>query len=176
MKYIMSFLGVGLIVVAILFCGGWNKKQSANQDYLRIHIVANSNSSFDQNLKYLVKDAVVEYLTSKLENAEDAVAAKAIVTNNAAQLEAVANAVLLQSGAAYTCKITLTEEDMPTRAYGNLTLEGGVYPSLKITLGQGKGDNWWCVVFPAVCFIDSKNIENFEYISKIWDMINGVTN
>lgn len=176
MKYILSFLGLGLIVVAVMFCGGWNKKQTSNEDYLRIHVVANSNTSFDQNLKYLVKDAVVEYLVPELENAQDATAAKTIVGENLQAIENVVNAVLRVSGAEYLCQIDIMQEEMPTRDYGNLTLAGGVYSSLKITLGAGSGDNWWCVVFPAVCFIDTKNVENYEYISKIWDMINGVTN
>ena len=65
---------------------------------------------------------------------------------------------------------------MPTRAYDNLVLESGVYESLNIALGDAKGDNWWCVVFPAVCFVDTKNYENLEYISKILDIIYRVTN
>ena len=63
----------------------------------------------------------------------------------------------------------------PTRVYDDFSLQSGVYQSLKIDLGQAKGDNWWCVVFPAVCFTSSKNPQNLEYISKIWDTIQSVT-
>ncbi len=174
MKYILSFCGVAIIAVALIFCG--QEKETVNDDYMRIHIVANSNSTEDQNLKYMVKDAVVDFLIPLLATAECKDEAVEIVAQNLSKIEEVANSVLKTQSVNYFAIASVAQEKMPARAYDDLILEEGVYESLNIKLGQAKGDNWWCVVFPAVCFLDTKNFQNLEYISKIWDIINGVTN
>ena len=173
MKYVLSFVGIAIIACAIAFCGFG--KGSSNQDFMRIHIVANSNSTFDQNAKYVVKDAVVEFLIPMLADAHDKSEAEQIIRQNLTKINEVANAALCKQGAKYVAKVKIENEDMPTRAYGDLVVEEGVYESLRIELGNAKGDNWWCVVFPAVCFINSKNPQNHEYISKIWEIIHSVT-
>ena len=173
MKYILAFLGIGAICLGIFLFGG---QKVETEDYMRIHIVANSNSNFDQNVKYVVKDAVVEYLIPFLADAETKNEAMQIISREKDNLQAVANAALKSEGARYGATLTVSSENMPTRAYGDLVLEEGVYDVLQINLGDAKGDNWWCVVFPAVCFVNSKNSANFEYISKIWEIIHSVTN
>lgn len=173
MKFILSFVAVAIIAIAIVFCG--QKETSANEDYMRIHIIANSNSQQDQNIKYMVKDAVVEFLIPVLAEAENKAEAETLINQNLAKVEEVANAVLRTQGMTYTSRISIVYEEMPARAYDNLVLEEGIYESLNIVLGEGNGDNWWCVVFPAVCFLNSNNFQNLEYISKIWDIINDVT-
>lgn len=150
MKYVLSFVGVALVVIAICFC---TNKPSANDDFLRIHITANSNSTHDQDLKYAVKDAVVNFLTPYLAEAENAKQAKDIISNKVELVQEVANSVLRQAGATYGATVKIKKENMPTRAYDNFVLEEGAYQSLSISLGKGAGDNWWCVVFPAVCFV-----------------------
>ncbi len=176
MKYILSFVGIGIICLAIFLCGGNNVSASAlNEGYMRIHITANSNSVTDQNLKYKVKDAVVDFLIPKLAYAENKDEAAEIIALSLFYLQAVVNEVLKSEGVEYSATISITQEEMPARAYDDLVLEEGVYDCLKIDLGAGKGDNWWCVVFPAVCFLSSKNYENYVYISKIWEIINSVT-
>lgn len=174
MKYILSLCGVAIIAFSLIFCG--QEKEQVNDDYMRIHIVANSNSTEDQNIKYMVKDAVVDFLIPLLARAESRVEASEIVSQNLSKIEEVVNSVLKAQSANYYASVTIIEEEMPARAYDNMVLEEGIYESLNIKLGQAKGDNWWCVVFPAVCFLDTKNFQNLEYISKIWDIINGVTN
>ena len=172
MKYILSFLTVSTIIVCVLFYG---QKESVNEDYMRIHISANSNSQQDQDLKYLVKDAVVEFLIPALSEAETKSEAQSVIVENLSKIEEVANAVLKSQNVSYTSTISIDYQQIPARAYDNFVLEEGVYESLNIVLGEGKGDNWWCVVFPAICFINSNNFQNLEYISKIWDIINDVT-
>ena len=161
MKYILSFVGIVLVCVGIFVFGG---NVNAEQDFMRIHIVANSNSNFDQNVKYVVKDAVVEFLLPFLAEAESKDEAQKIIVENKDLIEEVANAALFAEGAKYAAEVVVTSENMPTRAYGDLVLESGVYDCIKINLGQARGDNWWCVVFPAVCFVDSKNPENLDNI------------
>lgn len=175
MKYILSFLGVGIVVLAIFLCGGQGTGAMPEEDYMRIHIQGNSNSSADQKVKYVVKDAVVEFLIPLMSEATCKEEAQAIITSNISKIEEVVNVTLRSEGASYSGTVKITTEDMPARTYEQLTLDEGVYDSLSITLGQGHGDNWWCVVFPAVCFINSKNSQNVEYISKILEIINSVT-
>ena len=172
MKYILAFFGVVAICVGIFVFGG---QKPQTEEYMRIHVVANSNSNFDQNVKYVVKDAVVEFLIPYLSEAKTKQEALEIISNNQNLLQQVANTALEREGANYGAQVQITSEDMPTRAYGDLVLEEGVYDVVQISLGQAKGDNWWCVVFPAVCFVNSSNPKNVEYISKIWEIIHDVT-
>ena len=173
MKYILSFFGIVAIFCAVFFCT--KKGNEVNDDYLRIHITANSNSDFDKNIKYKVKDAVVDFLIPMLGDVKDKESAEILLKDNLQKIEAVANDALCRFGVKYNAQVTLVEEKIPTRVYDDFSLQSGVYQSLKIDLGQAKGDNWWCVVFPAVCFTSSKNPPNLEYISKIWDTIQSVT-
>ena len=173
MKYILSFFGIVAIFCAVFFFT--KKGNEVNDDYLRIHITANSNSDFDKNIKYKVKDAVVDFLIPMLGDVKDKESAEILLKDNLQKIEAVANDALCRFGVKYNAQVTLVEEKIPTRVYDDFSLQSGVYQSLKIDLGQAKGDNWWCVVFPAVCFTSSKNPQNLEYISKIWDTIQSVT-
>ncbi|MBP3431519.1 MAG: stage II sporulation protein R [Clostridia bacterium] len=174
MKYILSFVGIVIVVLAVFLCRGESSVEAVNEDYMRIHIVANSNSEKDQNVKYVVKDAVVEFLIPVLAEAETKDEAKTIILENINKINEVVLAALRCEGAAYSATVSISEENMPMRVYDNLILEEGVYECLNISLGQAQGDNWWCVVFPAVCFLDTKNPANFVYISKIWEILNSV--
>ena len=169
MKYVLAFFGVGAICLGVFLFGG---QKADTEDYMRIHVVANSNSNFDQNVKYVVKDAVVEFLIPYLAGATTKQEAMKVISKNADKIQAVANSALAHEGAKYGAKVEISSENLPTRAYGDLVLEEGLYDVLKIELGNGGGDNWWCVVFPAVCFVNSSNPKNVEYISKIWEIIN----
>ena len=173
MKYILSFFGIVAVVCAVLFCT--QKKTDVDDQYVRIHITANSNSDFDKNIKYQVKDAIVEFLIPELSDVKNKDEAQIVISSNLAKITEIANQTIKNAGGRYTAKVEIAQENIPTRVYDNLVLESGVYQSLKIDLGSAKGDNWWCVVFPAVCFTSSKNPQNIEYISKIWDTIQNVT-
>ena len=172
MKYLVSFICVVAITLIIVFCG--NVSSSSNEEYFRIHIRANSNSAEDQNVKYEVKDEVVEYLIPLLSNAETKEEAEKILSEHLSDIEAVADEVLSKNGFAYTSKAYISFEEFPTREYGDLVLEEGFYDAIILALGTGEGDNWWCVVYPPFCFLETKNSENYVYISKIWEIINNI--
>lgn len=164
---LVSVIGVFLVI----FIARNNEEKS----YLRIHIRANSNSSEDQNVKYKVKDAIVDTLIPVLAEVETFEEAKIKVEENFSLIENVAEQVLVDNGFDYGVAIRLDKENFPTRQYGDLILESGVYDALIIELGSGTGNNWWCLVYPAFCFTSSKNSTNYEYISKIWEIINSIT-
>ncbi len=139
--------------------------QGNTTHFLRIHIRANSNSEIDQNVKYCVKNAVVEAMTPCLENVKSFEQAYNVLENNIQYMENIADEVLQENGFDYYSKISLRKENFPTRTYESLTLQSGVYDALIIELGSGTGDNWWCVVFPPLCFATAGENEQVEYKS-----------
>ena len=171
MKYFLSFFGIFLIVLSCIFFGG---KKEADEKYFRIHVISNSNSGEDEKAKYLVKDAIVEFLIPILSKAKTEKEAETLVEKNINKISEVANNILQSENLSYSAKVFIEREKMPTRSYGDLVLEEGVYRGLRIELGQARGENWWCVIFPAVCFLNTKNFDNIVYISKIWEIINNI--
>lgn len=176
MKYILSFFAVCAIGIIFLLCGVVNNASFGlqPQEFLRIHIRANSNSSQDQEVKYKVKDAVVDALIPLLKDCQSKNEAMQMIKNNFAFIENVANEVLCKNNFSYSSNAKLTNEYFPTRVYDNLTLPEGNYDALILNLGNGEGNNWWCVVFPAFCFTQTKNPDNIVYISQIWDIIKNI--
>ena len=148
------------------------RENNLNSDFLRIHIRANSNSEVDQNVKYKVKDAVVEYLTPLLCDVYDKSSALKIVLKNLNGIEEVSNKVLGLEGFSYKSNAEITFEKFPTRVYDNLTLEEGFYDSLIVNLGTGNGNNWWCVLYPPLCFVNGNSSNNITYRSKLLEIIN----
>ena len=140
--------------------------------YLRIHIRADSNEAQAQAVKYYVRDELVEYLKplvadcQKKEDAIKGIAAKLW------EVEEIASSVLRERGFSYGASAEITKESFPTRVYGEYTLPAGEYTALIIRLGRGEGDNWWCVVYPPLCFAASSN--EVVYKSKLKEIFNGL--
>lgn len=155
-----------LITVNVAACAG-GSSSDVNADYLRIHIRANSNADIDQNVKYEVKDAVVKALTPKLADVSSKEEAMEVISENLVLIDEVSERVLESHGFYYGAKSRLCREDFPTRTYGELTLSGGIYDALIVDLGSGEGDNWWCVVFPPLCFVADGEGEKVTYKSLI---------
>ena len=140
-----------------------------NAAYLRVHIRANSNDENDQRVKYKVRDGVVAYLTPVV--AECETKEQAVKKINAAlpKIVAVAEGILRANGYTYGARASVRREEFPTRVYENVTLEAGVYDALILELGTGAGDNWWCVVYPPLCFTSGNG--NVVYKSKILEIV-----
>ncbi len=171
MKKIILCVSVVALIIVLVFA----TKTNEEKEYLRIHIRANSNASVDQEVKYKVKDQVVDVLIPLLSEVENFEEAKQVVSQNFDLIEATADRVLAENGFSYQSSVRLSQEEFPTRQYGDLTLESGIYDALIIDLGSGQGNNWWCLVYPAFCFTNSKNSTNYEYISKILEIIKSIT-
>ncbi len=171
MKYVLGAVAVIGIALIFVFCPMNGFGKDVSPQYLRIHIRANSNSQVDQNVKYMVKDAVVDALIPILADIDDFEEAKVVMSKNFDMIESVANEVLINHGFYYGCKAQIDNEYFPTRVYDSLTLEEGFYDALILRLGSGEGDNWWCLVYPAFCFTNSSNSANIVYISKIWETL-----
>lgn len=172
MKYIL--ITISCIAIALILGLSGLVEQESQVQYLRIHIRANSNSEQDQTVKYKVKDDVVEALIPLLSQIESFEEAKCVISENFSMIEQVANQTLQDNGFSYTSSAKISNEYFPTRTYENITLEEGYYDALILNLGSGQGDNWWCIVFPAFCFTQTKKSDNIVYISQIWEIIKSV--
>ena len=136
--------------------------------YFRIHIRADSNDDGAQAVKYLVRDAIVEYLTPLVAQYTTKEEATAGVEAHLSNIKYIAEYVLEQNGYTYGATASVREETFPVRVYENCTLPAGEYSALIVNLGSGKGDNWWCVVYPPLCFTATEDV---VYKSKILEII-----
>ncbi len=167
-KVCISFLIIGIIVLSGI--GLWSYNTQTHKEYLRIHIRANSNLDCDQQVKYLVKDRVVSFLTPYIAECDTKQKAENMLKDNLGAIEREAERVLRKNGFNYSVKASLKNEQFPTRIYDGVCLDSGFYDALIIELGSGKGDNWWCVVYPPLCFTEGG--QGYYYKSKILDIIN----
>ncbi|MDE6433774.1 MAG: stage II sporulation protein R [Lachnospiraceae bacterium] len=122
---------------------------------LRFHVRANSDSDEDQELKLAVKEDVVTMLRPLLENCEDVDESKNIIVANLQNIYTAAINTIVEQGYDYDVKVYVTEEEFPAKTYGDLTFPAGNYQALRIDIGEAQGQNWWCVMFPPLCFIDA---------------------
>lgn len=122
---------------------------------IRLRILAHSDSPQDQAIKMLVRDRVVEQMNSWASEATTIEDARAVVKENLEQLHLVVGDVLKENGQAYSYKVELSQVEFPTKSYGGLVYPAGQYEALLISLGHAEGRNWWCVLFPPLCFVDT---------------------
>ena len=140
-----------VLAVTVWTCALVSDKQTLRQELVRLHVVAASDSAEDQAMKLRLKDAVVESLKADMENLKSAEEAKAYLQENLPKIEALANSFLQEAGCADTASVSLALEEFSARVYDTFTLPAGLYEALRITIGEGEGRNWWCVVFPSLC-------------------------
>jgi len=169
-KFIAAgFILIALIAAAVYIGGSLNVPVRAEADYLRIHVRANSNEQVDQSVKYIVKDEVVKFITPYAAQCVDKNTAIELIESILPEIEEVCDRTLKENGFDYTSRAQVRAEQFPTRVYGDLTLEAGLYDALIIELGTGTGDNWWCVIYPPLCF--TSGTQNVEYRSAIYEII-----
>ena len=158
-----------IIIIATVVCATAIKPAQVENEYLRIHVRANSNDEADQTVKYKVKDEVVKFITPFAAECVDKESAMDIISSILDKIEDVCDRVLRQNGFSYKSRASVRSEEFPTRVYGDLTLEAGLYDALIIELGSGTGDNWWCVIYPPLCFTSATTDVNYR--SAIYDIV-----
>ena len=167
---VVALLAAAILGVVFAFVGTGSGEAAADAaSYLRVHIRANSNGEEDQTVKYKVRDAVVQFLTPTVAECGTKAEAMQKIGAKLGEAEEVAERVLRANGFSYGAHAEIRKEEFPTRVYENATLEAGVYDALIMELGSGKGDNWWCVVYPPLCFGGGNT--NIIYKSKIKEII-----
>lgn len=120
----------------------------------RLHVIANSNTDEDQNLKYKVRDSLLEYMNGLCTECTSKEEAIKIVTEHQDEFKQVALNTIYNEGYSYNVEIEIGNFEFPTKQYGDISLPAGFYDALKVEIGEAKGRNWWCVMFPSLCFVD----------------------
>lgn len=122
---------------------------------IRFHVIANSDTTEDQALKLKVKSAVTQNLNGKLSDITDVNSARLIIEQNLDSIVTLAEEVIRKNGFDYPVTAALEKGYFPLKVYGDLTLPPGQYEALRIEIGKAKGQNWWCIMFPPLCFVDA---------------------
>ncbi|WP_066506334.1 stage II sporulation protein R [Abyssisolibacter fermentans] len=166
-KKIVFFTRITAIIICLTFLiavffkdNNTNTAMAENtykEKLIRFHVIANSDSEYDQALKLKVRDSVLKKIGSKIENVTDIEESRNIIRENIDYIQEIADAVILENTRDYKSKVYLQKCHFPTKKYGNIVLPAGEYEAVRIVLGNGKGKNWWCVMFPPLCYIDVSN-------------------
>lgn len=149
-------------------------RQKLRQELIRLHVVAASDSAEDQALKLQVRDAVVKSLSQELANVTDVEQAKVYLQSQLPRIQNLAQQVLEQAGCSDRVQVSLELEKFTKRIYDTFTLPAGLYDALRIVIGEGKGHNWWCVVFPSLCLPATS--AGFEDVAAGAGFSDGLTN
>ena len=120
----------------------------------RLHVLANSNSEEDQNLKLKVRDSLLNYMNGLCSICSTKQEAISIANEHKDDFQKIAEQTIKENGYDYTAKINIDNFYFPTKNYGDISLPAGYYDALRVEIGEAKGKNWWCVMFPSLCFID----------------------
>ena len=152
MRKFAKFLCTSLVILSALWLlSVIADRQALGEKVIRLHVVGASNSEPDQKVKLQVRDAIVAALREEMTQISDPAKAKAYLQKNLERVQEIANKTLENAGFSQKATVTLTEEAFPVRHYDTFSLPSGVYQSLRVTIGEGEGKNWWCVVFPSLC-------------------------
>ena len=143
---------VVFLYIWIVVLGNDPLQPSIASKILRFHVLANSDSKEDQEVKEKVRDAVGTYLRPFLEEADDIEATREIVNAHMEEIMEISRQTLIENGYDYDVKAAITSADFPEKTYGSYTFPKGSYEALQITIGEGDGKNWWCVLYPNMCF------------------------
>lgn len=157
---VLSLIGV-ISLMTLTISGEVKNINSLSENYkdklIRFHVIANSDSDEDQELKLKVRDAVIEYLQPKLSKSKNISQSEEIIKNEYDQIEKISENIIKENGYTYDIKVGIEYSNFPTKQYSSVVLPAGEYKALKIVIGEGTGKNWWCVMFPPLCFIDEEN-------------------
>lgn len=175
MKYLVLF--TSLMLAFCLFCGFLPTKEdmAIYDNTLRLHVIANSDSTHDQSAKLLVRDAVLAELRLLTAQAQTQEEATRLVSQNLDHLRKTCESTLTALGEAPAVSLYLSKEKYPTRDYGSIRLPAGIYDSLRIEIGEAGGENWWCVLYPALCTDVAKTEASFIRTGFTSDQINVLT-
>ena len=153
MVIILSFL-LFLYTTICAFSYAQNVSTDIANSVFRLHVIANSDSKEDQELKYKVRDSLINYMNSICANCENKQDAINLVTEHKDDFKQIALDTIKDNGYSYDVNISIGNFSFPTKDYGDISLPTGFYDALRVEIGEAKGQNWWCVMFPPLCFVD----------------------
>ena len=151
------FLLVFLLFIYVIFCAkSYSNAVSSelSNAVFRLHVLANSDSDQDQQLKLKVRDALLSYMNTLCSDCNTKEEAITIANEHKDDFQKIAENTIIENGYNYSIKIKINNFYFPTKSYGDISLPAGYYDALRVEIGEAKGQNWWCVMFPSLCFID----------------------
>lgn len=178
-----------LLLTLFIFVSALSYVNAVSEDIadsvFRLHVIANSDSEEDQSLKLKVRDELLSHMNTLAKDCTSKEEVVALAREHQEEFKAIAEKVISDNGFSYPVTIQIGESDFPTKTYGDISLPSGTYDALRVQIGEAKGKNWWCVMFPPLCFVDvstgivpddskkemqeSLNDEEYDLISKTDD-------
>lgn len=158
-KFILLIILFLLYTFFNYFFYAFKISNNLEQSVFRLHIIANSDSKEDQNLKYQVRDNIITYVNNLCKNSPSKENTMKIINNNLENLQKIAEDTIQENGFNYNAYVEVGNFNFPTKQYGDISIPSGSYDALKIKLGKSSGQNWWCVLYPSLCFIESDKCE-----------------
>lgn len=156
-KILMIFILFLTYFLISLFSYSNAVSSSLSENVFRLHVIANSDSKEDQDLKYKVRDNLIKYMNSISKDVSIKEDAIKLANENIDNFYNIAKNTILENGFNYDVNIEIGNFDFPTKTYGDISLPAGFYDALRVKIGEAKGKNWWCVMFPSLCFVDISN-------------------
>ena len=157
-RYIVGAILCSAIVTTIITVAATNNSQEVVRELsnhlIRFHVIANSDTIEDQQLKEHIRDVVLAYTSPLLEQSQSIAETRIIIENEIPNIEQIAKDVVNQWNKSYSINVVLDKANFPTKKYGDIILPAGEYEACRIIIGEGKGKNWWCVMFPPLCYVD----------------------
>lgn len=151
---ILLFSGIAMILVKADAKHNKELQTGIAEEIIRFHVIANSDSEADQALKLTVKSTLVEKLSPYLKDAKDIIDARNILEDKLLFIEQLSEEAIRTNGYNYSVKVSLEKTFFPLKIYGDYTFPQGYYEALRVQIGDAEGKNWWCVMFPPLCFVD----------------------
>lgn len=161
------FLTIIFFLVPQIFCGCMSNTTKEKYQLIRIHIRADSNEAQAQAVKLKVRDGITDYLTDELCGVTDYAVAYKMLNERLDNLSVLSDGILKRNGYSYGARVKLNNEYFPTRSYDDVVVQSGYYDALIVELGSGKGDNWWCVIYPPLCYVQAGG-EGTGFAYKSW--------
>lgn len=169
----MKYIGTLVMVIVVYFIIG-NVVATNNlipEDAIRIRVIANSDSEYDQQIKYKVKDSIQVKMFNLLKNVKGSENARKVIKDNLENIKMEVSNTLLSENYNLDFEVNYGKNYFPEKKYKGITYKEGYYESLVITLGEGKGENWWCVLFPPLCLVEAESSTETEYTTFVKELM-----
>ena len=158
MKKIKCILTLAILFSLYIFVNAYSYVNAVSSDLqksvFRLHVIANSDSTEDQNLKYTVRNKLIEYMNALTVDASSKEEVIKIASENLDNFQKIAENTIKSEGFDYSVTVEIGNSEFPTKTYGDISFPAGYYDALRVKIGSASGQNWWCVMFPPLCFVD----------------------
>lgn len=156
-RFTILFLVILVLVNILYIKDNVEALEKKGENLIRFHVLAHSDSKEDQELKLRVRDRVIGGIGKDLEGSQSIDETRGILLENLEKIREIAEEEIIAGGKNYRVRVLLGDYNFPTKRYGNVVFPAGIYEALRIEIGQARGQNWWCVMFPPLCFVDVKH-------------------